>query len=178
MIFDDAGNNPEVSYPRSGGGVGGVYTILLPQAGTPHCQAAIPELDDRVELRMMLPKAMTVSLNEEFLPRRTTPGLHEVTSLWSLDERNALDLVSLDGRYHLFEGMEPKQHHKFTLGRRRDGGVLKEVVSECQRAADAEREDEAESEVETLPSLESPLIRPQSTGYIPTAGIELSSLYV
>ena len=178
MIFDDAGDNPEVSYPHTDRGVGGVYTILLPQAGTPHCQAAIPELDDRVELRMMLPKAMTVSLNEEFLPRRTTPGLHEVTSLWSMGERNALDLVNLDGRYHLFEGMNPKQHHKFTLGRRRDDGVLKEVVSECQRAADAEREDEAESEVETLPSLESPLLRPQPTGYIPTAGSEFSSLYV
>ena len=151
MIFD-AGQGAGL-HQNDRMGVGGVYTFLLPQRGPPLNQAVIHELDDRVELRIHSRRIMAISLNGTVLPRRTNPGLHEFTSLWSPEERNTLDLVSQDGRYYLFEGMAPTHPRDFTLGRRRDDGVFKEVLDEC-KATEAGQAGE----------------RPQSPGHGSTAG--------
>ncbi|RYP71538.1 hypothetical protein DL769_004692 [Monosporascus sp. CRB-8-3] len=103
------------------GGVGGLYTVVL--RGEPGAAAApgtsllplVPELDDRVDLRMNLPERMVVFRNKKLLPRLTEMGFHDV-SVVQTSEGNKLDLVCENGRYQIFGDMVLSNSESFMLG--------------------------------------------------------------
>ncbi|RYP68396.1 hypothetical protein DL771_006660 [Monosporascus sp. 5C6A] len=118
--FDDGAKQG----PNDGGcpgGVGGLYTVIL--RGEPAAAAApgtsplpmVPELDDRVDLRMNLPERMVVFRNKRLLPRLTETGFHDV-SVVQTSEGNKLDLVCENGRYRIFGDMALSNSESFMLG--------------------------------------------------------------
>ncbi|RYO86832.1 hypothetical protein DL764_008945 [Monosporascus ibericus] len=120
MNFDDGAKQG----PNDGvcpGGVGGLYTVIL-RAG-PAAAAApgtsilpmVPELDDRVDLRMNLPERMVVFRNKRLLPRLTEMGFHDI-SVVQTTEGNKLDLVCENGRYQIFRDMLLSNSESFMLG--------------------------------------------------------------
>ncbi|RYO96910.1 hypothetical protein DL765_011483 [Monosporascus sp. GIB2] len=121
MNFDDGAKHG----PNDGecpGGVGGLYTVVL--RGEPAAAAAapgtsllpmVPELDDRVDLRMNLPERMVVFRNTKLLPRLTEVGFHDV-SVVQTSEGNKLDLVCENGRYQVFGDMALSNSESFMLG--------------------------------------------------------------
>ncbi|RYP48895.1 hypothetical protein DL768_005257 [Monosporascus sp. mg162] len=120
MNFDDGAKQG----PNDGecpGGVGGLYTVVL--RGEPAAAAApgtsllpmVPELDDRVDLRMNLPERMVVFRNKRLLPRLTEMGFHDI-SVVQTSEGNKLDLVCENGRYQIFGDMALSNSESFMLG--------------------------------------------------------------
>ncbi|RYP22500.1 hypothetical protein DL767_009034 [Monosporascus sp. MG133] len=127
MNFDDGAKQG----PNDGecpGGVGGLYTVIL--RAEPVAAAApgtsplpmIPELDDRVDLRMNLPERMVVFRNKRLLPRLTEMGFHDM-SVVQTSEGNKLDLVCENGRYQMFGDMVLSNSESFMLGQPGKMGV-------------------------------------------------------
>ncbi|RYO77494.1 hypothetical protein DL762_009231 [Monosporascus cannonballus] len=120
MNFDDGAKQG----PNDGecpGGVGGLYTVVL-RGGSAAAAAPgtsllpmVPELDDRVDLRMNLPERMVVFRNKKLLPRLTEVGFHDV-SVVQTSEGNKLDLVCENGRYQVFGDMVLSDSQSFMLG--------------------------------------------------------------
>ncbi|RYP82042.1 hypothetical protein DL770_005725 [Monosporascus sp. CRB-9-2] len=120
MNFDDGAKQG----PNDGecpGGVGGLYTVIL--RAEPAAAAApgtsilpmVPELDDRVDLRMNLPERMVVFRNKRLLPRLTEMGFHDISAVQT-SEGNKLDLVCENGRYQMFGDMALSNSESFMLG--------------------------------------------------------------
>ncbi|KAI0132469.1 hypothetical protein BJ170DRAFT_718476, partial [Xylariales sp. AK1849] len=80
---------------------GGVFSFFLPKAAELIPADLRSQLHDWVGMRFLLTDRMCVLRNGAFMPRRTDAGVHQIIEI-----DGEADLISTNGRYRLFNGMQ------------------------------------------------------------------------